>query len=40
MPSGDKPVKAAKSAAKLVPKIVKSAPKLLTKEGAKKLQLK
>ena len=36
MPSGDKPVKAAKYTAKLVPKVVKSAPKLFTKEGAKK----
>ena len=40
MPSGDKPVKAAKSVAKLVPKVVKNAPKLFTKEGAKKAAAK
>ena len=40
MPGGDKPVKAAKSVAKLVPKVVKNAPKLFTKEGAKKAAAK
>lgn len=36
LPSGDKPIKAIKSTAKFVPKIVKKIPKLFTKEGAKK----